>query len=148
MFQYEHRELKLTGRGLVDLVLTPAEEAPEATAGTVRKLEPAVSNVRPPGSCALPEVPYGEREDSAGMRFGLVQGSRLEYDRPPDSFDRNIVFSVQLRATAANGIIMFVTNEKHSDYIALYMIEGRIGFSVGSGTAKVGGSSLRPSLIA
>ncbi|KAH7713933.1 laminin-like protein K08C7.3 precursor [Aphelenchoides avenae] len=134
---YERKELNLTGWGLLDIVPTAEEEALEATAEPVRILEPAASNVRPPGSCALPEVPYGEREDSAGMRFGLVQGSRLEYDRPPDSFDRNIVFSVQLRATAANGIIMFVTNEKHSDYIALYMIEGRIGFSVGSGTSKL-----------
>uniref|UniRef100_A0A915EQH0 Laminin G domain-containing protein n=1 Tax=Ditylenchus dipsaci TaxID=166011 RepID=A0A915EQH0_9BILA len=97
----------------------------------------ASSNVRPEGSCALPEVSHGEREDSHGIRFGLAAGSRLEFDRPPDSFDRNIVFSVQLRATAANGIIMFVTNEKHSDYMALYMQDGKIFFSFGSGTAQL-----------
>uniref|UniRef100_A0A915EU75 Uncharacterized protein n=1 Tax=Ditylenchus dipsaci TaxID=166011 RepID=A0A915EU75_9BILA len=97
----------------------------------------ASSNVRPEGSCALPEVSHGEREDSHGIRFGLAAGSRLEFDRPPHSFDRNIVFSVQLRATAANGIIMFVTNEKHSDYMALYMQDGKIFFSFGSGTAQL-----------
>lgn len=93
--------------------------------------------MRPEGSCALPEVSHGEREDSHGTRFGLSPGSRVEFDRPPDSFDHNIVFSIQLRATAANGIIMFVTNEKHSDFVALYMQEGRIFFSFGSGNAKV-----------
>uniref|UniRef100_A0A915EV46 Uncharacterized protein n=1 Tax=Ditylenchus dipsaci TaxID=166011 RepID=A0A915EV46_9BILA len=43
----------------------------------------------------------------------------------------------KLRATAANGIIMFVTNEKHSDYMALYMQDGKIFFSFGSGTAQL-----------
>lgn len=81
---------------------------------------------------------HGEREDSNGIRFGLVPGSRLEFDRPPDSFvEHSVIFSVQLRATAANGIIMFVTNEKHSDFISLYLQDGRVYFAFGSGNAKV-----------
>lgn len=98
---------------------------------------PASSNVRPDGSCALPHVPHGEREDSKGIRFGLQSGSRLEFQRLPDSFDNNIIFSIQMRATAANGILCFVTNEKHSDFMALYMQEGRIFFTFGSGNARV-----------
>lgn len=45
-----------------------------------------------------------------------------------------MIFSVQLRATASNGIIMFVSNDKHSDFMALYMLNGKINFAFGSGT--------------
>lgn len=95
-------------------------------------------NVRPDGSCALSEVSHGEREDSNGIRFGLVPGSRLEFDRPPNSFvEHSMIFSIQLRATASNGIIMFVTNEKHSDFISLYLQHGRVHFTFGLENAKV-----------
>lgn len=95
------------------------------------------SNVRPEGACALPQVSHGHREDSRGIRFGLQPGSRLEFDKVPEAFDNNLEFSIQLRATASNGILMFVTNEKHSDFMVLYMQEGRVFFSFGSGNAKV-----------
>jgi len=149
-----HNELRLTGCSIAGATFTAssgekgvglptdssdnaAASPPTPTEAVTIAYQPSVSHVRPEGSCALPDVSHGEREDSTGIRFGLSPGSRLEFDRPPDSFDRNMVFSIQLRATAANGIIMFVTNEKHSDFMALYLDSGRIVFSYGNGAARV-----------
>ncbi|OZC11109.1 laminin EGF-like protein [Onchocerca flexuosa] len=91
---------------------------------------------RKPDECALLRRSYGDRSDSSGTRFGLTASSRLEFDRPPASFDKNSIFSVQLRATASNGIIMFTTNNKHTDYLALYLINGIIHFAYNSGSGQ------------
>lgn len=53
---------------------------------------------------------------------------------------RNIfssIFSVQLRATASNGIIMFTTNNKHTDHLALYLVNGYVHFAYNSGSGQV-----------
>jgi laminin alpha 3/5 len=71
-----------------------------------------------------------------GTRFGLQPGSRIEFDYPPAAIGHDLMFSIQLRATASNGIILFASDERHSTYIALYMAEGRLAFSFGSGEHK------------
>ena len=76
-------------------------------------------NVRPSGACALPLEPHGEREDMSGLRFGLEAGSRLEFSRLPENIDRRLSVAVELRSNSANGIIFFVSNEKHTDHFAV-----------------------------
>uniref|UniRef100_A0A915PQH1 Laminin subunit alpha n=1 Tax=Setaria digitata TaxID=48799 RepID=A0A915PQH1_9BILA len=93
-------------------------------------------NARNSNECALLRKPYNGGIDSSGTRFGLSASSRLEFDKPPASFDKNSVFSVQLRATASNGIIMFTTNNKHTDYLALYLVNGIIHFAYNSGSGQ------------
>ncbi|VDM99456.1 unnamed protein product [Thelazia callipaeda] len=92
--------------------------------------------VRKPDECALLRKSYGERPDSGGTRFGLSVSSRLEFEKPPASFDKNSIFSVQLRATASNGIIMFTTNNKHTDHLALYLVNGIVHFAYNSGSGQ------------
>lgn len=145
---YNIKEVKLTGCTMSDAEMTETlttstqrsvqDDIDEPTEATIKEVKPTApstpSGLRPLGSCALPDVPYGEREDSIGVRFGLQPGSRIEYEQPPDALDRNVVFSLQLHAAASNGIIMFVSNDKHSDFMALYMLSGKINFAFGSGT--------------
>ncbi|VDK44418.1 unnamed protein product [Anisakis simplex] len=107
----------------------PAEIQPESS--SVKTHRPRAIN-----ECTLLKRPYGEREDSTGTRFGLSQSSRLEFDKPPGSFDKNSVFSVQLRATASNGIIMFTTNDKHTDHLAVYLVNGIVHFAYNSGSGQ------------
>uniref|UniRef100_A0A1I8EZU5 Uncharacterized protein n=3 Tax=Wuchereria bancrofti TaxID=6293 RepID=A0A1I8EZU5_WUCBA len=86
--------------------------------------------------CALLKRSFGGRPDSSGTRFGLSPSSRLEFDKPPASFDKNSLFSIQLRATASNGIIMFTTNNRHTDYLALYLVNGIVHFAYNSGSGQ------------
>ncbi|KAL3106980.1 hypothetical protein niasHT_011184 [Heterodera trifolii] len=97
------------------------------------------SQVRPEGACALPLQPHGEREDSAGMRFGLTPNARVEFALPDtlhESAASDFTLELQLRATAANGVIGFATDERHQDFTALYMSEGRPAFAFGDIQAK------------
>lgn len=46
-------------------------------------------------------------------------------------------FSLQVRATASNGVIMFATNDKHTDHIGLFLLNGRIVLSFDTGSGQV-----------
>jgi hypothetical protein len=94
------------------------------------------ATIRPEGSCALPLKPHGDREDSSGMRFGLSPNARLEFDVGLIT-GADLIFSMELRATAANGIIMFATDEKHSQFAALYLLNGKSAFSSKSAFGQV-----------
>lgn len=95
------------------------------------------SNPRAPGSCALPLEPQGEREDIRGVRFGYNAGSRIEYNQVSESLKQNVLISLQIRANSANGVILFATNDKHTDHIALYLLEGKVCLSFGAVDARV-----------
>jgi hypothetical protein len=102
--------------------------AEEAVTGKTPKPPQPSSKVRPEGACALPLVPYGEREDSSGLRFGISPSARLEFSGlAMDGSD--LAFSVQLRATAANGVIMFATDERHNQFAVLYLQDGKPAFA-------------------
>ncbi|KAL3080577.1 hypothetical protein niasHT_036523 [Heterodera trifolii] len=104
------------------------------------------SQIRPEGACALPLQPHGEREDSAGMRFGLTPNARVEFALPDtlhESAASDFTLELQLRATAANGVIGFATDERHQDFTALYMSEGRPAFAFGDIQAKMNIQSTR-----
>lgn len=77
--------------------------------------------------------PHGEREDVRGLRFGIHPGSRVEFTTLPESVEHNLAISLELRSNSANGIILFISNEKHSDHVALYILDGKVCLSYGSG---------------
>ncbi|VDK52231.1 unnamed protein product [Cylicostephanus goldi] len=60
----------------------------------------------------------------------------MEYDIVPDSFDKSGTFSLQLRATASNGVILFATNDKHTDHVGLFLLNGRVILSFDTGTGQ------------
>uniref|UniRef100_A0A914WZ73 Uncharacterized protein n=1 Tax=Plectus sambesii TaxID=2011161 RepID=A0A914WZ73_9BILA len=142
--------VQLTGCALAEFVPTV-----DPTSATTRPRSPTDLPVvtpttfvpaptRNPGECALRRQPYGAREDSVGFRFGLHTGSRLEYDRLPEAFDKSGVFSLQFRATASSGVLFFATNEKHTDHLALYLKDGKVVFSYNSGSGTAILESKRP----
>ncbi|KAK0397427.1 hypothetical protein QR680_002123 [Steinernema hermaphroditum] len=116
----------------------PVDEDIEEVAGLPTTPLPKVpkANIRAPGSCALQPTPLGERDDSTGIRFGLKPNSRIEVPRPK-SFNEMSVFTTEIRPTAANGIIMFATNQKHTDFMTVYLVNGYINFTYSAGNSKV-----------
>lgn len=81
--------------------------------------------------------PHGEREDVRGVRFGNQPGSRVEFETLPDSIEQNLVISLELRSNSANGIVLFISNEKHTDHIALYILDGKVCLSYGNENARL-----------
>ncbi|TMS36985.1 hypothetical protein L596_004022 [Steinernema carpocapsae] len=93
------------------------------------------TNTRAAGSCGLQPIPLGEREDSTGIRFGLSANSRIEIPLP--EFSGHTSFTADIRPTAANGIIMFATNDKHTDFMTVYLVNGYVNFTYSAGNSKV-----------
>jgi hypothetical protein len=51
--------------------------------------------------------------------------------------EHNLVITLELRSISANGIILFISNEKHTDHVALYILDGRVCLSYGNGNARL-----------
>jgi hypothetical protein len=149
LFQFDLNEVQLLGCTL-DEDTTPIETEPThvpeehedlAKPVDLPKDEPKrtgqKSNVRPSGSCALPLEPHGEREDVRGLRFGVHPSSRVEFPTLPGSIENNLIITLELRSNSANGIVLFISNEKQTDHIALYILDGKVCLSYGSGNARV-----------
>uniref|UniRef100_A0AC35TUM0 Laminin subunit alpha n=1 Tax=Rhabditophanes sp. KR3021 TaxID=114890 RepID=A0AC35TUM0_9BILA len=92
---------------------------------------------RSPDECALKREVTEVVGDQSGIRFGVEANSRIEFSKTSESFDKNSVFSVKIKPTSNNGLIMFVTNTKHSSYMALYLNRGYVYFAFDSGFEKL-----------
>ncbi len=122
---------------------TEGGEFAEETGSTEPSAEesPTAATFIPPtiDRCPLPRTPLGPRDDSRGIRFGLTETSRVQYQSLPDVLDRRFNISLSFRATADNGILLYVASDKHDDFVALMMMKGKIhfGFNCGSGAADI-----------
>lgn len=111
--------------------------------------------------CALRKAPYEQLEGLNGKRYGLTPTSRQEYHNVLASFDKKLVhlhflahanefplfrdeiynirvtISMEVQATASNGVLLFVTNEQHTDHLSLFLVNGIVHFTYNSGTGQV-----------
>ncbi|XP_041356694.1 laminin subunit alpha-like [Gigantopelta aegis] len=97
-------------------------------------------DVEPSEHCALPAQTDLEATGTvSGTRFGAEKDSRREYHMLPTRFILRSIFSVEFKTSAEEGVIFYVNNEKHTDYIGLSIMQGYVvyGFNSGSGRAFV-----------
>nr|CDJ93610.1 Laminin G domain containing protein [Haemonchus contortus] len=142
-------EVSLTGCSLAaDVVKTTVSTTSESVPTTLEApanllittevmttVAPTEAETVADGACALGLDPRPPKDEVDGTRFGLQPNSRLEYEVMPDSFDKSGTFSLQIRPSALNGVIMFAANDKHTDHIGLFLLNGRLvlSFDTGSG---------------
>ncbi|ETN85657.1 laminin G domain protein [Necator americanus] len=119
-----------------EVLTTTPEVVKEHVVETTMTAEPNRSAPVPDGACALRLDPIQYKDEVDGNRFGLQPNSRLEYEIVPDSFDKSGTFSLQLRPTASNGVIFFATNDKHTDHIGLFLLNGRVVLSFDTGAGQ------------
>ncbi|KAG8311897.1 hypothetical protein J6590_034486 [Homalodisca vitripennis] len=93
----------------------------------------------PVPNCKLPLYPASDPAvtPSSGLRFGTKFGSRLEYGPLPGRLRNKFEFSINIKTVSTEGIILYVHDSKHIDFIALYLKDGRVhyGYNCGSGAA-------------
>merc|ERR1712242_101629 len=53
-------------------------------------------------------------------------------------------FSIKFKTTDADGIIFYVANDRHTDYIALFMRDGRLVYAFNCGSGAVFAESETP----
>ncbi|XP_059144332.1 laminin subunit alpha-like [Physella acuta] len=91
-----------------------------------------------PVVCKLPQV--GSTEDEKGEFIGKCFGteSRQEFGKYKSHPSLSTI-EVTFKTEAENGLILYSADQKHVDFLAIYIANGSVyfGFNCGSGTAKV-----------
>ena len=60
---------------------------------------------------------------------GTVAGSRQEYTANSGRIKMKYEFSLEFKTLSAGGIMFYVADDRHIDFIALYMKGGQVGDS-------------------
>ncbi|GFY37998.1 laminin-like protein epi-1 [Trichonephila inaurata madagascariensis] len=98
----------------------------------------------PVGQCALPLPPRRDItvKPGDGIRFGNTPYSRQQFTKP-GSFMSSILedstFALEFKSSSDSGVMFYVSDVKHIDFVGLFMKEGKIVyvFNCGTGTAVI-----------
>ncbi|KAG8228153.1 hypothetical protein J437_LFUL002807 [Ladona fulva] len=122
----------------------PEETEPPVipTSTTMLVTVPTPAPVTPSeAQCQLPLYPAPDPDVNAasGYRFGTEHRSRLEYQVVPGRFKNRYDFSIEFNTMEPDGIIFYVADQRHIDYIALILKDGKLvySFNCGSGAAHI-----------
>ncbi|KAK7100839.1 laminin subunit alpha-like isoform X2 [Littorina saxatilis] len=117
------------------------EETEKTDASTVAPGLLDEMTTRDPDQCMLPLEPkiMEDAEVEDGVRFGSRPHSRLEFTRLPARMRIRSQFTLSFKTSGQNGLLFYVADTKHIDFLGLYMVDGQLhfGFNCGSGAAKI-----------
>lgn len=57
---------------------------------------------------------------------GTQQESRLEFSTPRGKYKKNFDFRFEFRTKETEGILLYVSNRAHEQYVAVYLLEGHV----------------------
>lgn len=115
----------------------PKFTTPPTTLRPTRK-RPVADNKTEP-ICALPVEPDLDVDFDAGYRFGTSSDSRVEFTAIPTKIKKSYDISLSFRTSEPDGILFYASDSRHTDFIALYMQNGKLyhAFNCGSGSANI-----------
>lgn len=76
--------------------------------------------------CKLPVEPFMDVDFDAGYRFGTSGNSRIEFDQVPAKIKKSYDISLQFRTNEPDGILFYAADNRHTDFIALYLQNGYV----------------------
>lgn len=142
--EYE-RQLKEHNEGLNELspdnegeALPKLNPPPQQTTTTVKPTKRLRPNITDP-ICALPVQPEFDVDFDAGYRFGTSSDSHIEFTQIPNNIKKAYEISLQFRTSSSDGVLFYAADNRHTDYIGLYLQDGRLyhSFNCGSGLANI-----------
>lgn len=104
------------------IVTTPAETTQRPTPTRRRPIQ----ENKPEPICKLPVEPEVDVDFDAGYRFGTTTDSRIEFTQIPTKIKRSYDISLQFKTTSADGVLFYAADGRHTDFIALYLQEGKV----------------------
>lgn len=102
----------------------PTTVAPEITPRPTRRRPIQENKVEP--ICKLPVEPEVDVDFDAGYRFGTTTDSRIEFTQIPSKIKRSYDISLQFKTTSADGVLFYAADSRHTDFIALYLQDGKV----------------------
>ncbi|NXF90445.1 LAMA4 protein, partial [Eubucco bourcierii] len=91
-------------------------------------------NMQRDSQCHLPMNPKATEH---AYQFGGTANSRQEFDRIPKDFSQRAQFSINLKTHSSHGMIFYVSDEKETNFMALFVAHGRLIFMFNAGHQKI-----------
>lgn len=114
--------------------------APPTQPTTLRptRRRPAADNRTEP-ICHLPVEPELDVDFDAGYRFGTSSDSRVEFTSIPSKIKKSYDIALQFRTSHPDGVLFYASDSRHTDFIGLYLKDGKVyhSFNCGSGLANI-----------
>ncbi|XP_071597234.1 laminin subunit alpha-4 [Heliangelus exortis] len=70
-------------------------------------------------------------------QFGGTANSRQEFDHIPKDFNERAQFSISLKTQSSHGMIFYVSDQKETNFMALFVAHGRLIFMFNAGHQKI-----------
>ncbi|XP_074675396.1 laminin subunit alpha-4 isoform X1 [Strix aluco] len=99
----------------------------------LKKLYQEVNMQRDP-QCHLPMNPKATKH---AYQFGGTANSRQEFDHIPKDFSQRAHFSISLKTHSSHGMIFYVSDQKETNFMALFVAHGRLIFVFNVGHQKI-----------
>ncbi|XP_009980957.1 PREDICTED: laminin subunit alpha-4 [Tauraco erythrolophus] len=99
----------------------------------LKKLYQEVNMQRDP-QCHLPMNPKATEH---AYQFGGTANSRQEFDHIPKDFSERAQFSISLKTHSSHGMIFYVSDQKETNFMALFVAHGRLIFMFNAGHQKI-----------
>lgn len=111
----------------------------QTTTSTTTTKRPRPPPEKPEPTCKLPVVPDQDVDFDAGYRFGTGPFSHIEFDEIPQKIKKQYEFSLSFKTESSEGVLFYAADSRHTDFIALYLREGKVfhSFNCGSGSANI-----------
>lgn len=99
------------------------------TESTTPKPRPIYTIDQKNPKCVLPVIPdYDVDFDSAGYRFGTSPNSYIEIQPAPEQTRTAYEFSLLFRTAGQNGLLFYAADDRHTDYISVFMRDGYLNY--------------------
>ncbi|XP_072188294.1 LOW QUALITY PROTEIN: laminin subunit alpha-4 [Excalfactoria chinensis] len=99
----------------------------------LKKLYQEVNMQRDP-QCHLPMNPKATEH---AYQFGGTANSRQEFDHIPKDFSERAQFSISLKTHSSHGMIFYVSDQKETNFMTLFVAHGRLVFMFNAGHQKI-----------
>ncbi|NWX22672.1 LAMA4 protein, partial [Aegotheles bennettii] len=99
----------------------------------LKKLYQEVNTQRDP-QCHLPMNPKAIKH---AYQFGGTANSRQEFDHIPKDFSERAQFSISLKTHSSHGMIFYISDQKETNFMALFVAHGRLIFMFNAGHQKI-----------
>ncbi|NXF08523.1 LAMA4 protein, partial [Smithornis capensis] len=91
-------------------------------------------NMQRDPQCHLPMNPKATEH---AYQFGGTANSRQEFDHIPKDFSERAEFSISLKTHSSHGMIFYISDQKETNFMALFVAHGRLVFMFNAGHQKI-----------
>ncbi|KFP73853.1 Laminin subunit alpha-4, partial [Apaloderma vittatum] len=91
-------------------------------------------NMQSDPQCHLPMNP---RATEHAYQFGGTANSRQEFDHILKDFSQRAQFSISLKTHSSHGMIFYISDQKETNFMALFVAHGRLIFMFNAGHQKI-----------